>query len=116
MGIQHSSSLPPPPGVSPSIELQVTTGGAVDPESVNRAVENRAMEPGNVAKLRAAPHATARHIFVPIYFGAPMTFSAVRHVVVGGANGVLFVEPPDDWRRMAYDPLATSDPDRWRAP
>jgi hypothetical protein len=131
MGIQHSASLPPPSGVSPSIELQVTTGGHVDPESVNRAVEDRATEPGNLAKLRAATHATARHIFVPIYFGAPMTFWAVEHVVLsctptlppevtrtwvlGGANGVLYVEPPGDWQRVPYESLATSDPDRWRA-
>jgi len=131
MRIQRASSLPPPSGCPPTIELQVSTGGAVDPQSVNRAVEDRATESGNVSKLRAATHATAGHIFVPIYFGAPMTFMAVRHVelsstptlppevtrawVIGGSNGVLFVEPPDSWKSVPYSPLATSNPENWQA-
>ena len=52
--------------------------GVVHPASVNVAVEDRANESGNVAKLRAATHATATHIFIPIYFGAPLTFLALE--------------------------------------
>jgi hypothetical protein len=130
LGIKHSGSLVPPEG-PPMIELQVTTGTHVDPESVNRAVEDRATDPGNVAKLRAATHATAHHVFVPIYAGAPMEFWAADFVepsstptlppevtrawVVGATNGVLYVEPPGDWQRVPYDPLTTSDPCRWQA-
>jgi hypothetical protein len=128
MGIKHSGSFVPPEG-PPMIELQVTTGLALDTESVNRAIENRAMDEGNLKKLRAATEATARHLFVPIYPRAPMEFWAVEHVVlsstptlppevtrawvVGAANGVLYVEPPGEWQRVSFDPLATSEPHRW---
>jgi hypothetical protein len=111
--------------------LRTSSGGAVDPASVNRAVEDRASEPGNVRKLRAATHATARHIFVPIYFGAPLTFVAVHHMplsstpalppevtrawVLGGANGIVFVEPPGTWQRVPFSPLAPSNPSNWQA-
>ena len=128
MGIKESAAYPPE-SASPAIELHVTTGVHVDPESVNRAVEARATERGNVRKLGAATHATATHLFVPIYTGARGPFWAVEYVetsstpvlptevtrawVVGGASGVLYVEPPGDWTRVQFDPLATSDPRRW---
>jgi hypothetical protein len=49
MGIRHCGSLVPPEG-SPMIEFQVTTGFALDPESVNRAVEDRACDEGNLKR------------------------------------------------------------------
>jgi hypothetical protein len=128
MGIKLSASLVPPEG-PPMIEFQVTTGLAVDPESVNRAVEDRASDEGNLKKLRAAADATACHLFVPIHAQAPMEFWAADHVdvastptlppevtrawVVGATNGVLYVESSGDWQRVPFDPLATSEPDRW---
>ena len=130
MGIKLSSSLVPQSGMSPAMELQVTRGIHVDRESVNRAVEDRASDAGNVAKLRAAPHATARHLFVPMYPAAPMVWAVeyieptstpvlppevTRAWVVGGANDVLYVEPPNDWDRVPYDSRAMSDPERWKA-
>ena len=79
MGIKESAAYPPE-SASPAIELHVTTGVHVDPESVNRAVEARATERGNVRKLGAATHATATHLFVPIYTGARGPFWAVEYV------------------------------------
>jgi hypothetical protein len=131
MGIKLSSSLVPQPGMSPAMELQVTRGIHVDRESVNWAVEDRANDAGNLAKLRDATHATARHLFVPMYPAALMEFWAVEYIepastpvlppevtrawVVGGANDVLYVEPPNDWDRVPYDSRAMSDPERWKA-
>jgi hypothetical protein len=128
MGIKHSGSFVPPEG-PPMIELQVTTGLALDPESVNRAVEDRTSDEGNLKKLRAATDATAWHIFVPIYPRAPMEFWAAEHVdlsstpklppevtrawVVGATTGVLYVGPSGDWQRVPFDLLAVSDPRRW---
>jgi hypothetical protein len=131
MGVRDGSGRPLGPGEAPGLDLRTSAGGVVDPESVNRAVEDRAGEAGNVRKLSAATHATSRHIFVPIYFGAPLTFAAVHHMsltstptlpsvvtrawVLGGANGVVFVEPPATWQRVSFNSLAASNPANWEA-
>jgi hypothetical protein len=130
-GIRDGYPRPPVAGEARGLELRTSWGGPVDPESVARAVEDRASERGNVKKLRAATHATARHIFVPIYFGAPMEFTAVMHMplshvptlppevtrawVLGPNGALLYVEPAKDWQRARFDSLALSTPEAWEA-
>jgi hypothetical protein len=130
-GIRDGGSRPPVRGEAPGIDLRTSSGGAVDPNSVNVAVEDRAGDPGNIRKLAAATHATARHLFVPIYPGAPLTFVAVYHMslsitptlppevtrawVLGAANGVVYVEPPGTWQRVPFSPIAPTNPENWRA-
>jgi hypothetical protein len=130
LGIKDGSSLPPRAGDTPYFELRRSVGLYVDPSSVNRAVEDRAAS--NAAKLAAATGVTARHLFVPIYFGSPMEFMASRHVegtsspalppdvtrawVLGAPpEQVLYAEPPSDWTAVAFDPETTNDPRRWEA-
>lgn len=130
IGVSDASSIEPRPGDSAFFELRTSIGLYVDLESVNRAVEDRAAS--NAAKLGAATGVTARHLFVPIYFPAPMEFMASRHVegssppalppevtrvwVLGAPpQQVLCAEPPGEWTAAAFDPETTNNPGRWRA-
>lgn len=129
IGVQFASSLEVREEGVPYIELMVTSAGYIDPGRVNAAVEDRA-DPGNMAKLRAATTATARHLFVPITLRAPLTFGATRHMlgtpppnvpsdlarvwVMGSPDhDVLFVEPPGPWQSAPFSPRAHSHPEEW---
>lgn len=129
IGVRFASSLDVREEGVPYIEIFVTSGGYVDPGTINAAVEGRA-DTGNMEKLRGATGATACHLFVPITLQAPMTFAATRHVlgtappnvpsgltrvwVMGSPDqDVLFVQPPGVWESAPFNPRALIHLEEW---
>ena len=99
MGIKLSSSLVPQPGMSPAMELGSQGASHVDRQSVNRAVEDRANDAGNLAKLRDATR-VRRHLFrVPMYPAALMEFWAAGYIEPASAP----VLPPEVTRACVWE-------------
>jgi hypothetical protein len=115
----------------PTIHLFAPTGGVLDPQDINRAVEDAAWKRDNLRKLAAAEGAAARHLFVPIRMRATLAFAAAVHGPPPTAPNlpsettrawafairpqVMWVEPNSGWQIAAFDRLTLDAPDGWRA-
>jgi hypothetical protein len=77
--VTSAQSYAPAGDEEPTIHLFTPTGGVLNPEDINRAVEDRAWKDDNQQKLASADGAAARHLFVPIRMPATLTFAAATH-------------------------------------
>lgn len=129
--VTSARSYAPAGDEEPAVHLFTPTGGVLNPEDINRAVENRAWKDDNRRKLSSADSAAARHLFVPIRMPAALTFAAAIHGPPPTAPNlpgvitrawafavrpkVMWVEPGSTWQSAAFDPLTLEAPERWRA-